>query len=407
MAVRGTARDVGNGVGDVRDAEWSARRREKFNNRLAPRGISLVDTAQVNLDEFVKFLMRGVDMGALGLGMHGRPVLLILHSLNCNETQSQSTLFSMTWCRPHISARILLVVALATGFALTTFATRAASAGTRSSLIVAIGAENEYANVLSQIGGKYVSVSAILKNPNTDPHAFEASASVAEEVARAQLIVQNGVGYDSFMNNVEAASPNSKRKVIVVQDVLGLPTSTPNPHLWYKPTTMPAVAKVMVKDLDKLAPSHAAYFAQNLTTFDASLKPWLSAIDAFKTTYPGTPVAVTEPVADYLLQAMGAKILTPFVFQADIMNGVDPAPEDITLEEGYFTKREVKLFCYNQQVVDSLTASIRQTAKSAHVPVVGVYETMPTPGFDYQTWMLAETKAIGAAVSSHRSTLKL
>ena len=105
-----------------------------------------------------------------------------------------------------------------------------------------------------------MSVSSILNNPNTDPHTFEASASVAEEVASAQLIVQNGVGYDSFMNNIEAASPNSKRKVIVVQDVLGLPTDTPNPHLWYKPTTMPAVAKAMVKALDKLAPNHAAYF---------------------------------------------------------------------------------------------------------------------------------------------------
>src|SRR3984957_15705613 len=140
----------------------------------------------------------------------------------------------------------------------------AGPAGARSShAIVAIGAENEYANVLSQIGGKYVSVSAILKNPNTDPHAFEASASVAEEVARAQLIVQNGVGYDSFMNNIEAASPNSKRKVIVVQDVLGLPTSTPNPHLWYKPTTMPAVASAIATDLERLDPSHARYFQKN------------------------------------------------------------------------------------------------------------------------------------------------
>ena len=108
--------------------------------------------------------------------------------------------------------------------------------------------------MLSQIGGKYVKVSSILNNPNTDPHTFEASASVAEEVAKRQLIVQNGVGYDGFMNNIEAASPNSKRKVIVAQNVLGLPTDTPNPHLWYNPTTMPAVAKVMAKDLDKLDP---------------------------------------------------------------------------------------------------------------------------------------------------------
>jgi zinc/manganese transport system substrate-binding protein len=307
-----------------------------------------------------------------------------------------------------LPARIVLSVALlVTGVSVSALLSRSASAGEKSGVIVAIGAENEYANVLTQIGGKYVSVSAILKNPNTDPHTFEASASVAEEVARAQLIVQNGVGYDSFMNNIENASPNSARKIITAQNVLDLPTDTPNPHLWYKPTTMPAVAKVMAKDLDKLDPSHSAYFAANLATFDASLKPWLAAIATFKSKYPNTPVAVTEPVADYLLQAMGAKILTPFVFQADIMNGVDPAPEDITLEDNLFTKHKVKLFCYNQQVVDALTSSIRDTAASAHVPVVGVYETMPTPGYDYQTWMMAEVKAIEAAVVSGTSTKKL
>jgi zinc/manganese transport system substrate-binding protein len=282
-----------------------------------------------------------------------------------------------------------------------------AGAGTRSRAIVAVGAENEYANVLSQIGGKYVTVSSILKDPNTDPHTFEASPSIAEEISRAQLIVQNGVGYDGFMNKIEAASPNATRKVIVAQHVLDLPTDTPNPHLWYSPTTMPAVARVITKDLARIDPSHAAYFQRNLATFDASLQPWLRAIAAFKARYPGARVAVTEPVADYLLKAMGMHILTPFVFQADIMNGVDPAPEDISLEEGFFTTHDAKVFCYNQQVVDSLTSTIKQTALSAKVPVVGVYETMPTPGYDYQTWMLAEVAAIEAAITHHRSTEKL
>ena len=282
-----------------------------------------------------------------------------------------------------------------------------ASASSKPSVIIAVGAENEYANVLSQIGGKYVAVSSILNNPNTDPHTFEASNSVAEEVSKALLIVQNGVGYDGFMNKIEAASPNSKRKVIVVQNVLGLPSSTPNPHLWYDPKTMPAVASIMAKDLAALEPSHKSYFQKNLQSFDASLQPWFKAIAAFKAKYPGTPVAVTEPVADYLLQAMGAKILTPFIFQADIMNGVDPAPQNITLEEGLFTKHLVKVFCYNQQVVSSLTFSIRHTAQSAHVPVVGVYETMPTPGYDYQSWMMAEVAAIQAAVAHGTSKTQL
>ncbi len=229
--------------------------------------------------------------------------------------------------RTQWAGRLALAVALASAtvlVALGTPAMTAASAGTTSSAIVAVGAENEYANVLSQIGGKYVAVTSILDNPNTDPHTFEASPSVAEAISRAKLIVQNGVGYDGFMNKIEAASSNPKRKIIVAQKVLGLAPDTANPHLWYSPRTMPAVAKVIEEDLATLEPDHAAYFRSNLTAFTSSLQPWLSAIAAFKAKYAGTPVAVTEPVADYLLKAMGAKVLTPFVFQADIMNGVDP-----------------------------------------------------------------------------------
>jgi zinc/manganese transport system substrate-binding protein len=135
-------------------------------------------------------------------------------------------------------------------------ANRADAGGNRPGVIDAVGAENQYADVLSQIGGRYVDVSSILDNPNTDPHAFEASTSVAEEVSRADLIVQNGVGYDDFMDNIEAATPNPDRRVVIAQHVLGLPDSTPNPHLWYDPSTMPAVAKVMARDLSALDPSH-------------------------------------------------------------------------------------------------------------------------------------------------------
>jgi zinc/manganese transport system substrate-binding protein len=278
---------------------------------------------------------------------------------------------------------------------------------TASGAINAIGAENEYANVLSQIGGQYVHVTSILNNPNTDPHTFEASPQVAQEVSGADLIVQNGVGYDSWINKMESASPNSKRKVIVVQNLLGLPNNTPNPHLWYNPVTMPAAAKAMANDLSALLPAHKAYFQANLAKFDSSLTPWLNAIAQFKAAYPNITAATTEPVADYLLTAMGIKNLTPFTFQADIMNGVEPSPQDISLENGFFSKHMVKVFAYNQQVVDALTTSIRENALKDGVPVVGVYETMPTPGYDYQSWMLAEVHALEKAVTSEISTQRL
>jgi len=301
---------------------------------------------------------------------------------------------------------IAAAIALALAAAGCERATTSGSANS-TSVISAVGAENEYANVLSQIGGRYVHVSAILDNPNTDPHTFEASPQVAQEVSSAELIVQNGVGYDSWINKIESASPNGHRRVITAQNVLGLPDSTPNPHLWYDPKTMPAVAKVMAADLSALQPSHAGYFRANLARFDTSLRPWLAAIAQFKAKYPGTQAATTEPVADYLLAAMGIINRTPFRFQADIMNGVDPAPEDIALENGFFSKHQVQAFCYNQQVVDSLTTSIRQNALKDGVPVVGVYETMPMPGYDYQSWMLAEVDAIQKAVTSRTSTQKL
>jgi zinc/manganese transport system substrate-binding protein len=271
-------------------------------------------------------------------------------------------------------------------------------------VIVAVGAENEYANVISQVGGTYVQASAIMSNPSTDPHTFEASPSVARTVNEAQLVVQNGLGYDTFMTTIEKAAPNSARKVITVQDLLGLPGSTPNPHLWYKPGTMSAVASAVAADLAAIQPSHASYFKAHAARFIESLTTWDGAIAAFKAAYPGTPVATTEPVADYLLQAAGADNLTPWSFQADIMNGTDPSAQDVAVERSLFTQHKVRVLLYNQQVTDTLTESFIALARASGIPVVGVYETMPVPGYDYQSWMLAEVQDLRQAVADHVST---
>jgi zinc/manganese transport system substrate-binding protein len=296
---------------------------------------------------------------------------------------------------------------LASACSSSTAASSDGGSGASTSAIVAIGAENEYADVISQIGGPYVHVSAIMSNPNTDPHTFEASPAVAREVSAAQLVVQNGVGYDTFMNTIENAAPSSSRQVIDVQQLLGLPDSTPNPHLWYKPSTMPAVAKAVASDLASLDPAHASYFNSAEQKFVGSLTAWDQAIAAFKAKYPNTPVATTEPVADYMLQAAGTDIMTPWTLQADIMNGTDPSPQDVAIERSLFTEHKVKVFLYNQQVTDSLTQSFISLANANKIPVVGVYETMPVPGYDYQSWMLAEVHDLQLAVADKTSTQHL
>ncbi len=273
-------------------------------------------------------------------------------------------------------------------------------------VIQAVGAESQYANVIAQVGGRYVVVTAIMDNPNVDPHSFEANPSIAQTVSAAKLIVQNGVGYDAFMNRIEAASPSASRRVIDVQALLGLADSTRNPHLWYRPSTMPKVAARLASDLSALEPAHAAYFRHNARRFDVALRPWLAALATFKREHRDTPVATTEPVGDYMLQAAGTDNLTPWTLQANVMNGVDPAPQDISLQDALLKDRRVKVFLYNQQVTDTLTQSFLQQAKRYRVPVVGVYETMPA-GFTYQSWMLAEVRAVQRAVSTGASTTRL
>ena len=300
-----------------------------------------------------------------------------------------------------LAALVPLGLALLASGCSSSFASGLSDPGGR---VIAVGAENQYADIIGQVGGKYVQVSAIMSNPNTDPHTFEASASVGRLVGDAQLVVQNGLGYDAFMNTIEGAVPNSSRKVIVVQDLLGLPDSAPNPHLWYKPGTMPAVANAIAADLAALQPAHASYFRVGAARFVSSLAAWTNAIAAFKATYPNTPVATTEPVADYMLQAVGADNLTPWAFQADIMNGTDPSPQDVAVERSLFTQHKVKAFLYNQQVTDPLTESFITLAHASGIPVVGVYETMPGPGYDYQSWMLAEVQDLRRAVADKTSS---
>jgi zinc/manganese transport system substrate-binding protein len=229
---------------------------------------------------------------------------------------------------------------------------------------------------------------------------------VASVVSSARLVVQNGLGYDSYMDKIEAAAPSPDRKVINVQHLLGLPDSTSNPHLWYSPRTMPAVAKELVRELSAIQPQHAAYFRANEQRFERSLQRWLDAIGQFKQAYPGTPVATTEPVADYTLQAAGTDNLTPAAFQDDVMNGVDPAPQLVELQNQLISGRKVKAFLYNRQVTDNLTESFLSRARAAGVPVVAVYETMPA-GYTYQSWMLAEVQALRRAVAQQASTEQL
>jgi len=270
------------------------------------------------------------------------------------------------------------------------------STGASGGKIDAVAGENFYGDLISRVGGDLVSVTSILNNPNVDPHTYESTSQNTLAVADATLVVENGLGYDSFVDLLIGASPRSDRKVIDVQTLLGLPDGV-NPHVWYEPGTMPKVARAVADALEVLRPASKATVEANLETYLDSFAPLTAKIAELKARYPGTPVAYTEPVPGYLLAALGFPVLTPVGFAKAIESGTDPAPSDVAAQQDLLTGHKVKLLLYNSQTVSPVTDSIKTLAAKSGVPIVGVSETMP-PGDSFVGWQLAQLNAIESAL---------
>ena len=291
--------------------------------------------------------------------------------------------------------RLRILVAAAT--ALLLLPTIAQSGGQPLNIVAA---ENFYGDVAQQIGGSMVKVSSILTNPNQDPHDFEASASTARDIADAQLVIYSGADYDPWMDKLLSASKSSTRRVIVVADLVHR-KSGDNPHLWYDPATMPAVARALAVELETDDPSHKADYENRLKGFLGSLQPMDQKINSMRQKYAGLQVTATEPVFGYMSDALGLKMRNGQM-QIDIMNDTEPSASEIAAFENDLKTPMVKVLFYNSQVTDELTARLQKLARESGVPVVGVTETAP-PGMSYQDWMIGQLDALDKALSGKSS----
>jgi zinc/manganese transport system substrate-binding protein len=291
------------------------------------------------------------------------------------------------------AARLALAVGLPAFVALATSGTALA----QQARFNVVAAENFYGDVAKQIGGDYVDVTAILSNPDQDPHLFEASPKTARALQHAALVVYNGADYDPWMDKLLAASPNAKRTVIAAASLVGA-KSGDNPHLWYKPQTMPAVARAVSTALSAADPAHRPQYEANLARFIRSLAPMEARIEQLHQSYAGAPVTATEPVAGYLCDALGLSMRNAR-FQLSVMNDTEPAASDIVRFEQDLRGKRVRVLIYNAQAVSKLTARMLALAKHAGVPIVSVTETQPA-GKTYQEWMSGQIDALARALGN-------
>jgi zinc/manganese transport system substrate-binding protein len=267
--------------------------------------------------------------------------------------------------------------------ALLTGCNKKINSGQNSAQINIVAAENFYGGVARQIAGSPAVVTSILSNPNQDPHEFTTDAATAKAVADADIVIYNGIGYDDWMDKLLGVPGKAGRTVIRVADLVGA-KSGDNPHIWYEPHTMLALAARLAEILKQ---------PENLAAFQKEMAAVVSKIAEIKTAKSGTVVTATEPVFGYMASALGFK-MENYDFQLAVMNDAGLSFQQASDFERSLHDKSMKILFYNSQVTDPVTQREREIAEKLGVAVIGVTETQPPDFKSYAAWMLAELNAV-------------
>ncbi|HEY1650481.1 MAG TPA: zinc ABC transporter substrate-binding protein [Acidimicrobiales bacterium] len=281
-------------------------------------------------------------------------------------------------------------------------ASSTAPAGAQATRVEVVAAENFWGNIAAQIGGADVQVTSLITSPTADPHLFETNAQDAALLAQAQVVIENGAGYDTWMGSLLSADGGQPR-IVNAASVLHVTGSDPNPHLWYNIPRVPVVAAAIASALTKAAPHDGSTFIKNLATFDASLKPLDATLATIKQRFHNVSVAYTERVPGYLLAAADLDVKTPPGFARAIEDGTDPGAADTVAMRQLLTNHDINVLLYNVQTVTPVTTQMRALAKQHGIPVVGVSETMPTNASTYQQWQESQLTDLLHALQESRS----
>lgn len=272
------------------------------------------------------------------------------------------------------------------------------SAGAGSGPVQVVAATNVWGDVVKQIGGDHVEVTSIITDPSADPHSFQSSPRNQLALSSAQLIVENGGGYDDFMQTMVSAA-GTGAPVITAVDASGV---TPqdgelNEHVWYDLPGTIKVADKVAAELASIDPANAGTYQANSAAFDQAVNDLIAQAEAIKAAHDGAPVAITEPVPVYLLETAGLTNVTPAEFSEAIENETDvPATVmDQTLQ--LFRDKQVSVLVYNEQTTGPQTEQVLAAAKANGIPTVPVTETLPA-GQDYLSWMKSNIQALSQAL---------
>jgi zinc/manganese transport system substrate-binding protein len=277
----------------------------------------------------------------------------------------------------------------------------ASAAPAAASRVAVVASTNVYGDIVSRIGGDKVSVTSVISDPDQDPHSYEASTQNQLALSKAKVVVENGGGYDDFVDRMLKSGGNSSAEVINAVKVSGHTAPKGgelNEHVWYDFPTVAKVTDRIAAALGKADPSNAAAYTKNAAAFKADLKPLEAKEAQIKKEHGGEAIAITEPVPLYMTGASGLVDKTPAEFSEAIEEGTDVSPKVLQEALALFSGKQVKALVYNAQTSGPQTEKSEQAAKAAGIPVVPVTETLPS-GKNYLTWMTGNVDALANALA--------
>lgn len=246
-----------------------------------------------------------------------------------------------------------------------------------------VASTDVYGDVVAQVAGRLagnrVAITSVIDDPAADPHSYEANTRTELAISHADLLIENGGGYDDFMGTMRRAAHAGA----VLIDVVGLSGRRAaaggdlNEHVWFDLPTVGKLVGRVVAVLSAKDPTDAPAFRTNGDGFSKKLAALQRSEAALKAAHGGAGVAVTEAVPLYLLQACGLVDRTPPEFSRAVEDETDVSPRVLRRTLALFAKHQVKLLVYNEQTAGPVTSKVLAAARAANIPVVPVTETLP------------------------------
>lgn len=280
----------------------------------------------------------------------------------------------------------------------TACAAGATSVGAVSGPITVTATISAWGSVLAQLGGSRVHAVSIISNPNTDPHDYEPTPADARTMATSSVFVENGIGYDAWATRALAANPVSGRTVVDVGALLDVPDGG-NPHRWYSPADVDAVAGAITSALKHADPADARYFDRRHASFvTTGLAGYHRLIGQIRSTYAGVPVGASESIFAPLAAALHLDLVTPASFLRAISEGVDPSSADEKAIDKQISDHAIKVYVFNSQNgTPDVSAQVKH-AEAEGIPVTSITETLTPATASFQQWQVAQLRSLQAAL---------